>query len=347
MVARGLQIVSLCVALVAAGLLATAGASAAPITLGPELEPANFPNVLPCPPLLKACTVGKASVDGGTLPAPVDGLIVSWSIYKAQPKPGYTLRILNRSGANLTGVATSAPATPAGYGIETFVTAMPIKAGQIIGLTIPSGLEVGSNNDPDATNVFLATALPDGTTEAGAEAEGEEAFDAVLLPAPSIAAISPASGPPTGGTRVAIAGSDLEGAEEVEFGGVPAESYSVESESEIAAVAPPGTGAVPITVTTVAGTGVSPQAFAYETQAAEVAPPAQQPPPTPPTCVVPGLKGKGLKTAKKLVRAAGCALGKLIRKGGASAKTGRVAKQSPQPGTTIPAGTGVRVTLAP
>lgn len=77
-------------------------------------------------------------------------------------------------------------------------------------------------------------------------------------------------------------------------------------------------------------------------------PPAPPPPPvTPPAnCVVPKLQGKKLKAAKKKIKAAGCKLGKVTKRKGATAANGKVAGQSPQAGKTVAAGTKVKVTLA-
>jgi hypothetical protein len=59
-------------------------------------------------------------------------------------------------------------------------------------------------------------------------------------------------------------------------------------------------------------------------------------------CVVPKLKGKTLKAAKKALKAADCRLGTVRPKG---QKTGKVKKQSPKAGTVLPAGSKVKVTL--
>jgi hypothetical protein len=71
------------------------------------------------------------------------------------------------------------------------------------------------------------------------------------------------------------------------------------------------------------------------------------PPPTVlATCKVPKLKGKTLKSAKKALKRAGCATGKVKRKKSKKAKPRRVLKQSVKAGTVVPAGTKVGLTLA-
>lgn len=62
-------------------------------------------------------------------------------------------------------------------------------------------------------------------------------------------------------------------------------------------------------------------------------------------CVVPKLKGKKLKAAKKRLRRADCKIGHVGKRKGVSAKTGKVVKQKPKPGKVLPAGSTVKVTL--
>ena len=65
----------------------------------------------------------------------------------------------------------------------------------------------------------------------------------------------------------------------------------------------------------------------------------------PARCVVPKLKGKTLRQAKQLLRAARCALGRVTRRA-ARRRPGRVIAQSPRPGARRPAGTKVALVLA-
>jgi hypothetical protein len=75
--------------------------------------------------------------------------------------------------------------------------------------------------------------------------------------APTVTAVSPASGPPGGGTQVTITGTDLAGATAVRFGVDQASSFTVRSATEISAVTPPGSGTVDVTVTTPYGTSAT------------------------------------------------------------------------------------------
>ncbi|GAX56518.1 IPT/TIG domain-containing protein [Streptomyces olivochromogenes] len=71
---------------------------------------------------------------------------------------------------------------------------------------------------------------------------------------PTLTTVSPNQGPASGGTTVILTGTGLTGATAVTFGSNAATTYTVNSATQITAVAPAGTGAVPVTVTTIGGT---------------------------------------------------------------------------------------------
>jgi surface antigen len=74
-------------------------------------------------------------------------------------------------------------------------------------------------------------------------------------PPPAIRKVTPKTGAPAGGTMVTITGTGLRRTSAVKFGSGDAASFSVESETTIVAVSPPGTaGSVDISVTTAGGT---------------------------------------------------------------------------------------------
>ncbi|WP_245714205.1 beta strand repeat-containing protein, partial [Nocardia vaccinii] len=68
--------------------------------------------------------------------------------------------------------------------------------------------------------------------------------------APALRALVPALGPEAGGNSVVLQGSNFTGALAVNFGATPATSFTVDSDTQITAVAPAGTGTVLVTVTT-------------------------------------------------------------------------------------------------
>lgn len=87
----------------------------------------------------------------------------------------------------------------------------------------------------------------------------------VTLPPPVVTALSPANGPPAGGTAVSVTGTGFTGASAVQFGGVPATSLFVLNDTQLVAVSPPGSGQVDLTVITHVGTSATgaPDQFDY------------------------------------------------------------------------------------
>jgi hypothetical protein len=127
---------------------------------------------------------------------------------------------------------------------------------------------------------------------------------------------------------VRIAGYHLSRATAVSFGAARARSFTVHSSSLITAISPAGApGRVDITVTTAGGRSHTSTADRFTfTQ----------------VCVVPKLKGKKLKAARRALKRAHCRLGKVRPKG---QKKGRVKRQSRRPGKVLLAGTKVNVRL--
>ena len=88
-------------------------------------------------------------------------------------------------------------------------------------------------------------------------------IDTTVL-APAITAISPASGPISGGTSVVITGTGLTGATAVSFGATPTTGFTVNSATQITATAPAGAaGTVDVAVTTAGGTSAVSAADRY------------------------------------------------------------------------------------
>ncbi len=75
-------------------------------------------------------------------------------------------------------------------------------------------------------------------------------------PAPTLNSVSPSFGPSAGGTAVGLTGQFFSFATAVSFGSQAA-TYTVKSDTQITAVAPPGCGTVPVRVTTAAGLSLS------------------------------------------------------------------------------------------
>ena len=81
---------------------------------------------------------------------------------------------------------------------------------------------------------------------------------------PMVTALSPASGPTTGGDALTLTGTGFAGTPGVTVGGVAATSIVVVSDTQITATAPAGSaGARDVAVTTIAGTGSGAGLYAY------------------------------------------------------------------------------------
>ncbi|HZL28489.1 MAG TPA: Ig-like domain repeat protein [Acidobacteriaceae bacterium] len=80
--------------------------------------------------------------------------------------------------------------------------------------------------------------------------------DGTILP-PTVASVSPNSGPVAGGTVVTISGSGFSGSTAVSFGTSAAASFTVNSDTSITATTPAGTGTVDVTVTAPGGTSAT------------------------------------------------------------------------------------------
>ena len=82
---------------------------------------------------------------------------------------------------------------------------------------------------------------------------------------PTVSAITPASGPASGGTSVTVTGAGLTTDAVVKFGGVQASSATCALATSCTAISPPGTAPVDITVSTPGGISSTSQAdqFSY------------------------------------------------------------------------------------
>jgi hypothetical protein len=324
-----------CIAALAATLVlgAAATAQAAPVTIGsPMVGPFEEGSALEAGTFLSLAF----NEPGAQATSPVTGAVIRWSVTDASGP--LRLRVLHPAGGIAYTAVASSPTVSAsggfGTGVQTFAAAVPIQAGDSIGLDIAKGDEIGVHRgDPGDRAAAWVPPLPDGATQPflAAEDELEVGYNAVVQPAPTLTAIAPASGSIKGGAAVTIAGTDFANVSGVSFGGVPAAGFSVASEGQINAVAPrvKKAGAVDVTVTTVAGTTpvTAVDKFTYK------------------ACVVPNLKGKKLKAAKKKLRKTGCKLGKVKRHKGVTNKTGKVVKQGPKSGKQLAPGSKVNVTL--
>ncbi len=326
-------------------VLAAASAQAADVTLGPDLTGTYLSESCGAP-----CTLANTSLTqaGAQLTSPVTGVVVRWNVIGGTTAGSYRLRTMNPGTPPsflFTGSTATVSSVPTA-GIQTFTATVPIVAGQAIALDMsPSasiGLAAGLGTFDQWEPVPEQGDAPPPIQVGGVDAIG---FNAEVQPAPTIAALGTTSGPTAGGTSVTVTGTDFEGATAVKFGSIPA-AFMVNSEGQITATSPAGSGSVPVSVTTVAGTATSGQQFGY--QAPEPPAPAPTPAPISPpakTCTVPKLKGKSLNVARTAIIRADCNVGRVNKKKGVKAKTAKVVGQSSKPGSVLPPRTAVNVTL--
>lgn len=338
---------SLIAALVAAGCLSVCGAaSAADVLLGPELT--GTLGSLGCG---ESCTVANIYLEQPNLrvTSPVAGVVVRWNVLGGVTEGTYRLRAMTPLAAEsfLFGGESAAVASVPTPGLQTFTATMPIAAGQVVALDLSPTAEIGVV-PPEGILADWYPPPADATSPAPRNIDSEftVAFNAEVQPVPTIVSLGTTSGSTAGGTSVAIAGTDFANVSAVSFGGNAASSYTVNSESQITAVAPAaGSGSVPISVTTIAGKATSAQTFNYTAPSPSPSPP---PAPAPPAqCVVPKLKGKKLEAVRKALSVSRCKLGTVTKKEGATGKSGKVTRQSRTPRTSWTAGTKVNVTLKP
>jgi hypothetical protein len=121
-------------------------------------------------------------------------------------------------------------------------------------LTAVSGSQVTAVSPPgtDQTTVDVTVTTPVATSATGAN--DKFTFGTITTP-PTVAAVTPISGPSTGGNSVSITGSSFAGASAVKFGTAAAASFTVSNAGLITAIPPPGTAnLLDVGVTNPAGT---------------------------------------------------------------------------------------------
>lgn len=312
--------------------VAATTAAASPVVVGSPLT-ASFPKQ----EIHGTVTVANDPIEspGATIVSPVSGAVIRWNILDPEGGP-FALRVLHpSSGGAWTAAGTSAPQTFSGVsGKQTVATDLPIQSGDLVGLDLATGVHLGAREvSAPFEAIFWTPLLPDGQTErpVNRHEHVELAFNAEVQPAPAVTAISPTSGFFKGGGSVTISGTDFASVSKVSFGGVPAASFAVNSESQIVVPAPPGAlgAAADVTVTTVAGTSAAGAADLFTYSA----------------CKVPKLKGLKLKAVKKKLSKAGCRTGKVTKKKGVTGKTGKVVKQGAKAGKKLKPGSKIAVKL--
>jgi IPT/TIG domain len=339
------------VGVVFAALLSAGSSQAKMLTVGPALPLAVEEGIIFGCDTCVLTNLGPAN--GSPDVSPVDGVILRWHLYEARPYTNFRLRVLTRQGQEYVGAGRSAPGTPVLEGpVATFPADLRVEAGQLIGLELESEeSSIHRGTASGAEPVLLEPAIADGEvgtppswwSEVGWGRETVFPFNAEILPSPEITGVSSIQGPPSGGNQVTITGENFAEVTGVSFGSTEA-GYTVDSESQITATVPAGSAAssVPVSVVTAAGRAEATSDYGYEPL--KLSAPAPAPAPAL-GCVVPKLKGRRLEAVRHILSRDSCRLGRVRKRRHVTANSGRVKKQRPSAGVTLPPGAGVEVTL--
>ncbi len=165
----------------------------------------------------------------------------------------------------VSGISPTAGPTSGGTSVVITGTNFSSVTGVTFGATPATGFTVNSSTRITATAPAGSSGTVDvRVTTAGGTSATSAADQFTYVAAPTVTAISPASGPTSGGTTVVITGTNLTGATAVTFGGTAATSFTVYSGTQITATAPADViGTVDVRVTTVGGTSATSAADRY------------------------------------------------------------------------------------
>ncbi len=143
---------------------------------------------------------------------------------------------------------------------EHFTNASSVQFGSAgANFTVNSDTSITATSPPGSKGIVDVTVNTPGGLSATSGADQYR----YILPAPIVTKVKPAEGPGSGGTTVTITGKYFSGATAVSFGGVPAATFSVKSETAITAKSPVGSGNIDIIVTTPSGTSATGPADLY------------------------------------------------------------------------------------
>jgi hypothetical protein len=136
--------------------------------------------------------------------------------------------------------------------------------GVVSNFTVDQDDLITAVSPPGTGSVDIEVTNADGTTVAGSFQYLPIVADVVFL--------APGSGSVQGGTAVTLTGSGFLPVTQVNFGGTPALSFAINSDTEIVATSPPGQGVVEVGVVTAAGDS-STEPFTYLPMVTGVNPP--------------------------------------------------------------------------
>ena len=239
-----------------AALLVPAQAGATTVTLGPAVPPSSEGSAgcTECGAGLTFAQTGSGHINE----VPADGTIRAWRVAGKGTLVLHVLRAGEEEGLAYFGEGVSSPATNLVGGNNP--TGLPVHAGDLIGVDVGgpggAGASVDFETMAGSDYLFFKPALPAfGSAVPTVRYDDELLVSADVVLAPVVSAVSPAQGPDSSGGSVSISGLYLDGATGVSFGATPAKSFTVDSATQITALAPAATaGPVEVHVTGPGGT---------------------------------------------------------------------------------------------
>ena len=185
-----------------------------------------------------------------------------------------TAQFTYQSEAALPAVTGLDPAEgPESGGTSVVITGSGFTGATDVGFgdTEAADLQVDSDGQVTATSpagsgtVSVTVTTPAGMSDPSDTAQFTYQSEAAL---PAVTGLDPAEGPESGGTSVVITGSGFTGATDVGFGDTEAADLQVDSDGQVTATSPAGSGTVSVTVITPAGTSDSSDTaqFTYQSE---------------------------------------------------------------------------------
>ena len=132
------------------------------------------------------------------------------------------------------------------------------------GTLAASSFTVDSDNQITATSPAGSGVVDVTVVTPGATTAISPADQFTYLAAPTVTSVTPSGGPMAGGTTVTITGAGFASATQVDFGALAASSFTVNSDNQITATSPAGTGVVDITVVALGGTSATTSADQFD-----------------------------------------------------------------------------------
>ncbi|MFC3726241.1 cadherin-like beta sandwich domain-containing protein [Neoaquamicrobium sediminum] len=254
------------------------GSSNNPITLSITGMPASSVDVATAPAhgaanvsgmsITYSPTSGYAGPDTFTYTATNAGGTSSPATVTVTVSPPTIIYMPTNPPAGTVGVLYSQSIASGASGGATPYDYAQVSGTMVPGLTLAADGSLSGSPTTAGTFTFGVVAI-DSSTGTGPFSSPPVDVSVTIAPdAPTITGISPYAGPDTGGTTVTITGTNLTGATAVMFGGTPAASFSIDSDTQISAVTPGGpAGAVEVAVTTPGGSATEVVGFTYTSSA--------------------------------------------------------------------------------